>query len=98
GIPRLHHRRHRPPSVPPPPPRPSRPPNHAPLLLMATEYYALVSPSRTRDDPDGLARCRFTPEGPVDESLRRDLTWGFTSAIYEREDGGAAGLSPYKNN
>jgi hypothetical protein len=52
-----------------------------------TRYYAVVSPSRTRENPSGLARRRFTPEGPVDESLLRNFTWTWSPVIYVRENG-----------
>jgi len=47
-------------------------------------YYAVVSGGRTSSDPSGLARRRHLQAGGiVDEALRRDLTWGHTSAIVE---------------
>jgi hypothetical protein len=47
-------------------------------------YYAVVSGDGTSSDPSGLARRRRLPTGGfVDEALRRDLTWGHTSAIVE---------------
>jgi hypothetical protein len=47
-------------------------------------YYAVVSGGGTSRDPSGLARRRRLQEGGfVDEALRRDLTWGHTSAIVE---------------
>ena len=47
-------------------------------------YYAVVSGSRTAQNPSGLARRRHLPAGGFeDEALRRDLTWGHTSAIVE---------------
>jgi hypothetical protein len=36
--------------------------------------YAIIGFGRTLDNPSGLARRRFTPEGRVDESLQRDLS------------------------
>ena len=53
---------------------------------MANEvtYYAVVSGDGTSSDPSGLARRRRLQAGGfVDEALRRDLTWGHTSAIVE---------------
>jgi len=48
------------------------------------KYYAVVTGSRTVQDPAGLARRRRTPGGGLeDEALRKDLTWGHTSAIVE---------------
>jgi len=47
-------------------------------------YYAVVSGDGTSSDPSGLARRRRLQEaGFVDEALRRDFTWGHTSAIVE---------------
>jgi hypothetical protein len=47
-------------------------------------YYAVIAKGRARSDPSGLVRRRHIEEnGFVDESLRRDLTWGNTSAIVE---------------
>ena len=47
-------------------------------------YYAVLSGDGTSSDPSGLARRRRLPTGGfVDEALRRDLTWGHTSAIVE---------------
>jgi hypothetical protein len=47
-------------------------------------YYAVVSGDGTSSDPSGLARRRHLPTGGfVDEALRRDLTWGHTSAVVE---------------
>ena len=47
-------------------------------------YYAVVSGNRTTQDPSGLARRRHLATGGFeDEALRRDLTWGHTSAIVE---------------
>lgn len=41
-------------------------------------YYAIVGAGRTAQAPSGLARRRYAgPDGriPVDEALRRELTW-----------------------
>jgi hypothetical protein len=47
-------------------------------------YYAVVGGGRSVEDPSGLARRRQLEAGGIaDESLRRDLTWGPTSAIAE---------------
>jgi hypothetical protein len=46
------------------------------------EYYAVVPPGRQVDAVSGLARRRYVDNGIVDESLRRDLSWGPTSAIH----------------
>ena len=50
-------------------------------------YYAIVSAGRTVQAPTGLARRRYEGTGPVDEALRRDLTWAPDSAIVEWEYG-----------
>jgi hypothetical protein len=50
-------------------------------------YYAIVSAGRTVQAPSGLARRRYEATGPVDEALRRDLTWAPDSAIVEWEYG-----------
>ena len=50
-------------------------------------YYAIVSAGRTVQAPSGLARCRYEATGPVDEALRRDLSWAPDSAIVEWEYG-----------
>jgi hypothetical protein len=50
-------------------------------------YYAIVGVGRTAQTPSGLARRRPAAAGPVDEALRRDLTWEPDSAIIEWEYG-----------
>ena len=50
-------------------------------------YYAIVGAGRTAQAPSGLARRTYGATGPVDEALRRDLTWGPDSAIVEWEYG-----------
>ena len=50
-------------------------------------YYAIVGVGRTVLRPSGLARRTYTPAGPVDEALRRDLSWEPDSAIVEWEYG-----------
>jgi hypothetical protein len=51
------------------------------------KYYAIVSSGRTAENPSGIARRRFGADGPIDEALRRDLTWERDSAIVEWEYG-----------
>jgi hypothetical protein len=47
-------------------------------------YYAVVSGNRTVRDPAGIARRRWLQSGGFeDEALRRNLSWGHTSAIVE---------------
>ncbi len=50
-------------------------------------YYAIVGRGRTTSDPSGLARRSVADNIVVDESLRRDMTWGHTSAIAEWDRG-----------
>jgi hypothetical protein len=54
-------------------------------------YYVIVGVGRTIDNPSGIARRRYTGDGRVDESLRRDLSWGPTSAVTDWEYGNHAG-------
>jgi hypothetical protein len=51
------------------------------------QYYAIAGRGDTRDDPSGVARRRFTPEGSIDETFRRDQTWVRNSVLIEWEDG-----------
>ena len=48
-----------------------------------TKYYAIVGRGHNPSDPTGLARRVVLNNGIIDESLRRDLTWGHTNAIVE---------------
>jgi hypothetical protein len=50
-------------------------------------YYAIVGAGRTANTPSGLARRRNRADGPIDEALRRDLTWQPDSAIIDWEYG-----------
>lgn len=53
-------------------------------MIENVTYYAVISAGRTVHDPSGLARRRHLESGGfTDESLRRDLSWGHTSAIVE---------------
>ena len=56
-------------------------------MIAETKYYAIVGTGRTAKSPSGLARRTFGDDGPVDEALRRDLTWQPDSAIVEWEYG-----------
>lgn len=48
-----------------------------------TQYYAIIVRGRTPSNPSGLAR-RFKSGGEtVDQSLRRDMSWGPTTSITE---------------
>jgi len=51
------------------------------------QYYAMTAAGGTRRTPSGLARRIYEPDGPVDETLRRDLSWAADSAIVEWEYG-----------
>lgn len=51
------------------------------------QYYAIVTVSRSMRATSGLARRTFAPEGPVDETLRRDMSWQPDSVIVEWEYG-----------
>ena len=51
------------------------------------KYYAIVGSGRTAQNPSGIARRTTSADGPIDEALRRDLTWQRDSAIIEWEYG-----------
>jgi hypothetical protein len=53
----------------------------------AVKYYAIVGYGRTAQNPSGIARRTTNADGPIDEALRRDLTWQRDSAIIEWEYG-----------
>lgn len=50
------------------------------------QYYVIV-PGQGSRAASGLARRTFGEDGPVDESLHRDLSWQNDSAIVEWEYG-----------
>jgi hypothetical protein len=50
-------------------------------------YFAIVGRGRTLSNPSGLARRRRTGYDLVDETLRRDMSWGDTAAIAEWDRG-----------
>jgi hypothetical protein len=56
-------------------------------MAAQVQYYAIVTVSRSVRATSGLARRTFEADGPVDETLRRDLTWQPDSAIVEWEYG-----------
>jgi hypothetical protein len=56
-------------------------------------YYAILRNGDAPDLPSGLARRTFTPQGRLDETLRKDLSWARDSAIYEWERGEEMGAS-----
>jgi hypothetical protein len=51
------------------------------------QHYAIIARGRTPSDPSGLARRVIRGDETVDQSLRRDLSWGPTTAIVEWEYG-----------
>lgn len=51
------------------------------------QHYAIIVRGRTPSDPSGLARRVIHNDETVDQSLRRDLSWGPTTAIVEWEYG-----------
>jgi hypothetical protein len=53
----------------------------------SVKYFAIVRDGDSPEQPSGLARRTITPQGRLDETLRRDLTWTRDSAIYEWERG-----------
>jgi hypothetical protein len=56
-------------------------------MATSAKYYAIVGSDRTAQNPSGIARRTFGADGPVDEALRRDLTWQRDAAIIEWERG-----------
>jgi hypothetical protein len=56
-------------------------------MTSEVQHYALVAAGRGSRAPSGLARRIYEPDGPVDETLRRDLSWMPDSAIVEWEYG-----------
>jgi hypothetical protein len=56
-------------------------------MTAEVQYYAMAATGGSTRAPSGLARRIYEPDGPVDETLRRDLTWTPDSAIVEWEYG-----------
>ena len=56
-------------------------------LANDVKYFAIVRDGDNPEHPSGLARRTTTPQGRLDEALRRDMTWVRDSAIYEWERG-----------
>jgi hypothetical protein len=56
-------------------------------MAAQVQYYAIVTVSRTVRAASGLARRTFAADGPLDETLRRDMSWQPDSAIVEWEYG-----------
>ena len=61
-----------------------------------TMYYAIVRDDDKVEGASGLARRTYTPQGRLDEAIRRDLTWERDSAIYEWERGEELGTTLVK--
>lgn len=55
-------------------------------MMPEVQFYVIVSDRKSRA-ASGLARRTFADTGPVDEALRRDLSWSPDSAIVEWEYG-----------
>jgi hypothetical protein len=51
------------------------------------QYYAMAAAGGNTRAPSGLARRIYHADGPVDETLCRDLSWAPDSAIVEWEYG-----------
>jgi hypothetical protein len=56
-------------------------------VVNEAKYFAIIRDGDNAGHPSGLARRTLTPDGRLDEALRRDLTWKPDSAIYEWERG-----------
>ena len=56
-------------------------------MAAQVQYYAIITISRSVRAASGLARRTFEADGPVDETLSRDLAWQPDSAIVEWEYG-----------
>lgn len=56
-------------------------------MAVPVQYYAIITVSRSVRAASGLARRTFAAGGPVDETLRGDMTWQPDSAIVEWEYG-----------
>jgi hypothetical protein len=55
--------------------------------MTEVHYYAIIGRGRAKSDPSGLARRSIVGNEVTDESLRRDMTWGHTTAIAEWDRG-----------
>lgn len=57
-------------------------------MIPEIQYYVMIASGRgSTRSPSGLARRIYEPAGPVDQTLRRDLSWMPDSAIVEWEYG-----------
>jgi hypothetical protein len=54
-------------------------------------YYVITGVGDSPAEPSGLVRRTFTPEGRLDEALRKDFTWQRDAAIIEWEYGNLVG-------
>jgi hypothetical protein len=54
-------------------------------------YYAIVRDGTDPQAATGLIRRRSTSEGQEDESLREDMSWQASSALFEWETGDVSG-------
>ena len=50
-------------------------------------YYAIIGRGRAQTNPSGLARRSSIDGQRIDESLRRDMSWGETTVIVEWDRG-----------
>jgi hypothetical protein len=55
--------------------------------MTEVRYYAIIGRGRAASDPSGLARRSVVGKDVIDESLRRDMSWGPTTAITEWDRG-----------
>ncbi len=56
-------------------------------MTSQVQYYAIVTTGLRRRTASGLARRTYSANGPLDETLRQDLSWAPDSAIVEWEYG-----------
>ena len=56
-----------------------------------TTYYIIRALGTNQAEPAGIVRRTLTPEGRLDEALRRDFTWQRDTAIIESEYGNLPG-------
>jgi hypothetical protein len=54
-------------------------------------YYSIIGVGRSTENPSGLARRTYKGAARMDESLRRDFTWGPTAAVTDWEYGNLPG-------
>ena len=61
------------------------------MMAGKVSYYSIVGVGRSAENPSGLARRTYTGTTRVDESLRRDFTWGPTTTVTDWEYGNLPG-------